>query len=68
MNTNRHLVRDEQHKMIGGVCAGLADYFGVDVTLVRLGAVLLGLAAHVFTLLAYVLLWVIMPAPETVQR
>ena len=62
MVSTKHLYRDERNKMLGGVCAGLADYFGVDVTLVRLGVVVLGLAAHVFTLIAYLILWAVMPA------
>ena len=61
MVSTKHLYRDESHKMLGGVCAGLADYFGIDVTLVRLGVVVLGLAAHVFTLAAYLILWAVMP-------
>jgi phage shock protein C len=31
----KKLYRDEYHKKIAGVCAGLADYFNVDVTLIR---------------------------------
>ena len=62
MNTTRRLYRDETNKMLGGVCAGLAEYFGVDVTLVRIGVLVLGLAAHIFTLVAYLLLWAIMPS------
>jgi phage shock protein C len=61
MVSTKHLYRDESHKMLGGVCAGLADYFGIDVTLVRLGVVVLGLAAHVFTLAVYLILWAVMP-------
>ncbi|HUS15388.1 MAG TPA: PspC domain-containing protein [Chloroflexia bacterium] len=62
MNTQR-LYRNANQKMLGGVCAGLADYFGVDVTLVRIGFVLLGLFTHVTgaALLLYLLLWAIMP-------
>lgn len=35
MNGTKILVRTRQGRMIAGVCAGVADYFGVDVTLVR---------------------------------
>ncbi len=60
----RRLTRSDDRK-IGGVCGGLADYFGIDATLVRVGFVLLA----VFTmgpggLLAYAVLWAIMPAPD----
>jgi len=40
---NTQLVRRESDKMIAGVCAGLAQYFGVDAALVRVLAVVLGL-------------------------
>jgi phage shock protein C len=30
---------DKRHKKVSGVCAGLSEYFGWDVTLVRVGAV-----------------------------
>ncbi|NPE26933.1 PspC domain-containing protein [Methanococcoides sp. SA1] len=50
----------EKDSMIGGVCAGIAEYFDVDPTIVRLLWVL-----FVFGwgtgLLAYLILWVIVP-------
>lgn len=36
----KRLYRSEQNRMFGGVCGGLAEYFGLDATLVRLGWVL----------------------------
>jgi len=52
-----------RNKMIGGVCSGLADYFAVDVTLVRIGFVFLGLLTHItgIALVIYLVLWAIMP-------
>ena len=38
---DRKLYRAEEGKMIAGVCAGLAEYFTIDPTLVRLGFVIL---------------------------
>ena len=55
----QRLVRPRRGKMIAGVCAGLADYFGLDVTLLRIGFVLLGLFGA--GELAYIVLWVIAP-------
>ena len=55
----QRLVRPRRGKMIAGVCAGLADYFGLDVTLVRMGFVLLGLFGA--GELLYIVLWVIAP-------
>ncbi len=57
----RRLVRRRDHRMLGGVCAGVADYFGVDVTLVRVLTVVgacLGLGSLV---VAYVVAWVLLP-------
>ena len=36
MEEKKKLYRKEEGKMIAGVCAGVADYFGIDVTIVRL--------------------------------
>jgi phage shock protein C len=45
---------DRENKMWSGVCAGIADYTGVDVTLVRVGVVLLTLmGGFPWTLIAY---------------
>jgi phage shock protein C len=38
----KKLYRSDSQKMICGVCGGIAEYFGIDPTLVRLGMVLLG--------------------------
>ena len=49
-------------KIIGGVCGGLAEWFGWDPTLVRIGYVLLSIISAAFPgLLVYVILWIIMP-------
>lgn len=48
-------------KMIAGVCAGLAEQFGISVTALRLAAVLLTLVGAGWGLILYVVLWVIMP-------
>ena len=51
-------------KMLAGVCAGIAEYFDLDPTLVRLGWVLL-CAAGGSGLLAYIIAAVVIPrAPE----
>ena len=51
--------------MLGGVCAGLAEYFDIDVTLVRLLFVI-ALITPVPALIPYVVMWVIMPVKNTV--
>ncbi len=64
MNDKR-LVRIEEGRMLAGVCAGLAQYLGMDVTLVRLIFVLLAFFAS-GGLLLYIILWLIMPMEGTV--
>ena len=46
--------------MIAGVCGGLAEYFNIDPTIVRLGAVVLSLAAG-GGVLAYIIAAIIIP-------
>ncbi|MCI6524127.1 MAG: PspC domain-containing protein [Parabacteroides sp.] len=48
------------NKMIGGVCAGIAEYLGLDPTIVRIVWVLLLLFAG-FGILLYLILWIVMP-------
>ena len=56
----RRLVREPDDRKIAGVCAGLADRIGVDVSLVRLGAVVLAVFTPV-GLIAYLVAWAIVP-------
>lgn len=44
---------DKQNKKWSGVCAGIADYSGIDVTVVRIGVVLLTLLGGPWTFVAY---------------
>ena len=43
--TMKRLTRSRTDRKIAGVCAGIAEYFGIDPTLVRLGWVIFALAA-----------------------
>ena len=43
----------KQNAKFKGVCAGVADYTGIDVTLVRIGFVVLALATHGLALIGY---------------
>ncbi len=56
----KKLYRDEQRKKLGGVCAGLADYFGVDVAIVRILFVV-SFIMKGFGGLLYVILWIALP-------
>jgi phage shock protein C len=60
--TTRRLTRSRNKGTIAGVCAGMADYFGVDVVLVRLLWVLGAIAGAIIGgVIAYVAAWIIMP-------
>ncbi len=60
MSGNKVLRRNPFNKVIGGVCSGLADYFGIDVVLVRA----LFFASFLFAGTGgglYLILWILMP-------
>ena len=58
----RKLRRSRSNKMIAGVIAGVAQYFGFDVTLTRVLYVILSTLSIAFPgILVYIILWVIMP-------
>jgi len=56
--------RTRRGRMLAGVCAGLAEEFGVSVTLMRLAFVLAVVVGWGMGLVLYVALWVIMPVRE----
>ena len=58
------LVRSTTDRELGGVAAGIADYFGIDVTFVRILWVFAALSAWTGILL-YVILWIALPTGET---
>ena len=61
----RRLVRSSKHKMIAGVCGGLAEYFVLDPTLVRVAYVIVSIISAAFPgILAYIILMFVMPPPD----
>ena len=55
-------MKRSSNKMIAGVCAGIAEYLGWDVTAVRVVYVLLSIFSAGFPgLLVYIILWFVMP-------
>src|SRR3954462_585842 len=64
----RRLIRRPADGKIAGVCAGLAEYFDVDVVLVRVAWVVLSIwpGAIVLGVIAYLAAWVLMPRADTV--
>lgn len=63
----KRLYRSRNDRLIGGVCAGLADYFNIDPTVMRLLYILLCFISLGSGVLIYVLLWVIVPESKTYQ-
>ncbi len=59
--------RDNDSKVLGGVCSGLAAYFGVDITVVRLLFVL-GVFLFGTGFLAYIILWIVAPKARTLTQ
>ena len=56
----KKLYRNTENKILAGVCSGIADYFDIDPTLVRLGWVLFSLLGG-SGLLAYIIAAIIIP-------
>lgn len=56
------LYRSRRHKMIAGVCGGIADWLGWSPTLVRILYVVVSIASVAFPgIFAYIILWFVMP-------
>lgn len=60
MTKDKKLTRKTDDKMIAGVAAGIADYFGLDVTLVRVVLVVTAIMGG-FGFVLYVVMWVLVP-------
>ncbi|MBI2677324.1 MAG: PspC domain-containing protein [Candidatus Koribacter versatilis] len=56
----KHLVRSRRDRKVAGVCAGLAEYLDLDVTLVRVLTVVLSIIWAPL-LIAYVVMWIVVP-------
>ena len=49
-------------RVLGGVCAGMAEYFDLDITLVRLGYALLTFCTAFSGVIVYIVAWIVIPA------
>ncbi len=58
----KKLYRSRSNAVIGGVCAGIADYFDWQASNVRWATVLLAILSA--GLLAYIILWIVLPVQE----
>lgn len=68
--TRSRLTRSVTDRRIAGVCGGLAEYFGVDSTAVRIVVVILSVYPGVVIcgLIAYAIAWLIIPPASTMQH
>ncbi|MFR9503678.1 MAG: PspC domain-containing protein [Rikenellaceae bacterium] len=60
MSNNRTLYRPSNDRIIAGVCSGIANYFGLDPTLLRIVALLLIIFGGL-SLWVYIIIWIITP-------
>jgi phage shock protein C len=60
----KKLIRPKKGRMLAGVCAGIANYLDVDVTLVRLVGVFLLIPGGLPGLLPYIICWVVIPSEK----
>jgi phage shock protein C len=60
-NGTKILVRSQKGRIVAGVCAGIADYSGLDVTLVRVIVTVVSVFTAGTGVLAYLAAWVIIP-------
>ncbi|MBQ6807586.1 MAG: PspC domain-containing protein [Firmicutes bacterium] len=62
MAASKKLYRSTQNRMLGGVCAGIAEFFGIDPTLIRLIYVVLSLFTVAFPgIILYIVCLLIIP-------
>jgi phage shock protein PspC (stress-responsive transcriptional regulator) len=59
----KRLYRDENHKILGGVCSGIAAYLGIDPVIVRIIFIISGIG-----FLAYILLWIFVPGSNSLEN
>lgn len=60
----KRLYRSRSEKMLGGICGGLAEYFGIDPTWMRLIFIFFTFLGG-FALILYLIMWVVVPLKPT---
>ena len=60
-SASTQLMRSRDDRMLAGVCAGVARYFGVDVTLVRVIWAVVAVITGGAGVLAYLVAWILIP-------
>lgn len=57
----KRLIRPKKGKKIAGVCSAIANYLGIDVTIVRLFFLLTAIPGGVPGILLYIICWIVIP-------
>jgi phage shock protein C len=67
--SGKRLFRSTSNRTLGGVCGGLAEYLGIDTTIVRVLCVVLSIypGALIGGVLAYLIAWAIIPTSQAVM-
>ena len=59
---SKRLYRSRTNSMLAGVCGGIAEYFDLDPTLIRLAYIVVSVLSAAFPgLLVYIILWIVIP-------
>ena len=65
----KKLYRSSKQRMIAGVCGGLAEYFDMDVNIMRLLFVAISLLSVLFPMVIfYIIAWIIVPEKELSKK
>lgn len=64
----KRLYRNPNDKMLGGVCSGVATFFNIDVSIIRIILVLLVLFSVGSLIIAYIVLWILLPEAKTAEE
>ncbi|OYW19618.1 MAG: hypothetical protein B7Z54_03385, partial [Sphingobacteriales bacterium 12-47-4] len=65
IHAKRRLYRNTNDRVIGGVCSGIANYLDVDPSIVRLLFAIVTFGGFGFGILAYIILWIVLPEANT---
>lgn len=58
----KRLIRNKRKAVFGGVCAGFADYTDIDLSLIRIGVVLISIFTAILpAVIFYIAAWIIIP-------
>ena len=59
-------LRRSRHRLLAGVCAGIAEWLGWDVTIVRVLYLIVSVLSAAFPgTIVYIILWIVMPGPDS---